>query len=327
MSITSEEVFAELTANFGGTTDIDPYAVYAQRRRTSPVMEGDIMAEFGLPSFASAGGTRPAYTLLRYADVTAALRDHETFSNAIWIDLMGPLFGRTVLGMDGDEHRAWRGMLLPVFTRKAVAEWTETVLRPVAREAVAGLRAGRNRADLVPFAQQFPVRMIYDVIGLPRDDDAVYERFAVLAVTILLALAPPTDEAQMEQALAKFQRAVEASQELRGLIAPIVAGTRAAGAPGNGLISHLIRTSSRAAAWTTTRSSTSSARCCRRPPRTRRGSSSSRSSSCSSIHRRWTRCAPTRRRWTGRWWRASASTGRSPPSRASPPATSRSPAC
>lgn len=240
MSVTSEELFAELSENFGAASEFDPFAHYAERRRAQPVMAGDIMAELGLPSFAGGGGTRPVYTLFRYADIVAALRDHKTFSSALWLDLFEPLAGRSILGMDGEEHRAWRSALLPVFTRKAVAEWTESIVVPTARDAVARLRAsGDRRADLVDFAQRFPMRIIYEIIGLPGDEE-IYERFQVLAVSTLIALAPQTDPSKADLAIRNFQRATEAAEQLRQMIAPIVAARRAEGATGKDLISNMI---------------------------------------------------------------------------------------
>lgn len=226
--------------NFGAATIDDPYALYAERRRTAPVTEGDVLAEFGLPSFAGGGGVRPVYSVFRYADAADGLRDHETFANYLWLDLFMPLAGRAILGMDGEEHRAWRGLLLPVFTRKAVEAWTESVIRPAAEAGVAELRRSGRRANLVDFAQRFPMRMIYEIIGLPADREN-YEHFQTLAIRLLIGLAPQSDPSKAALAMRNFQRAIAASQELYGMISPVVASRRAEGATGADLISHMIR--------------------------------------------------------------------------------------
>ena len=240
MTATSEELFAQLGETFGASTIDDPWEMYARRRASEPVTDSDVLAELGLPSFASGGGTRPAYSLFRYADVTAALRDHETFANFIWMDLFIPLTGRSMLGMDGEEHRAWRGLVQPVFTRKAVGAWTESVMRPAAEQGVAELRAEGKAADLLDFAQRFPMRVIYEIIGLPGDLET-YDHFQRLAITLLIGLAPPSDPSQAEAAMARFGAAIEASKELYELIEPIVTQRRADGATGDDLISHVIR--------------------------------------------------------------------------------------
>ncbi len=84
MTATSSDVFAELSATLGAGAVGDPYPVFAQRRRETPVMVGDIMAEFGLPAMAqSLDGSRPMYTLFRYDDIAAALRNPEVFSSSV----------------------------------------------------------------------------------------------------------------------------------------------------------------------------------------------------------------------------------------------------
>ncbi len=241
MTATSEELFAELSENFGSATIADPYAIYADYRRDEPVRHGDIMSEFGLPSFAAAGGTREVYSIFRYDDVVASLRDNETFANYIWMDLFIPLAGRALLGMDGEEHRAWRGLIIPAFTRKAVETWTETVIRPIAQRSVAELREAGNRADLVGFSQRFPMQMIYEMIGLPGDLET-YEEFQRHAVELLIGLVPPSDPTKVELAMASFQRAIDASTALYAMIEPVVTARRAEGATGADLISHMIST-------------------------------------------------------------------------------------
>jgi cytochrome P450 len=198
------------------------------------------MAEFGLPSFVSAGGTRPVFTVYRYDDVAAGLRDHETFASSLWLDLLGPITGRTVLGMDGEEHRRWRGLLLPVFSRKAVETWEETVVRPAARQAVAELRSRGNGADLIGFAQRFPIEVIYQILGLPVDDE-LYDHFETLALTMLLAFAPQADSSESGGA-DTLQAAIGAAAELGELIEPIVTARRSEGSTGDDLIGQLLRT-------------------------------------------------------------------------------------
>ena len=241
MTATTKELFAQLANTFGATTVEDPWELYARHRRDEPVSDHDVLTDFGLPSFASAGGARPVYSVFRYADVVGALRDHETFANSLWLDLFMPLAGRAILGMDGEEHRAWRGLLLPVFTRKAVGSWTETVIRPTAQRSVAELRDAGNSAELLDFAQRFPVRMIYEIVGLPSGDDEAYDAFQRLAITLLIGLAPPAGEVDAEAAMARFQNAIAASAELLEMILPVVTACRADGAEGDDLISHMIR--------------------------------------------------------------------------------------
>lgn len=236
-SSATPSVFAELSEAFGSGAVDDPYSLFARKRQVSPVMEGDIMLELGAPSFAGAH-QGPVFTLLRHDAVWSALRDHSTFSSGIWLELMEPLMGRNVVGLDGDEHRMWRGLFTQVFTRRALPEWKERIMRPIARELVAQL-APAGRADLVDFAFRFPLRAIYEVIGF-GDDPEAFERFAELALNIVMAIAADPDPAKAEQTQQTFVRAGAAAAEVLELITSVVQRTRAAGATRTDLISHLI---------------------------------------------------------------------------------------
>jgi cytochrome P450 len=240
MASSGSELFTELATRFGATAVDDPYDFYAQRRRGEPVVAADLMVEFGLPSFISGGGTRPVFTVYRYVDVAAGLRDHETFSSSLWLDLLGPITGRTILGLDGDEHRHWRGLLLPVFTRAAVQAWETRVIRQAADAGVARIKAQGGRADLVEFAQRFPLQVVYEIIGLPAGEE-LYTEFERMALTMLLAFAPEPDSAEPGAQERIFLDAITASGEIYEMIKPIVVATRARGADGDDLISQLIR--------------------------------------------------------------------------------------
>jgi cytochrome P450 len=239
VSATSEDVFAELSAELGSATVGDPYPVFAERRRTMPVMEGDIMTEFGLPAMAqSLDGTRPMYTLFRYDDIVGALRDPGTFSSSVIMDVFEPLLGRVVLGMDGAEHRSFRGLLMPAFTRRLLEIWNNEIIRPVARELVAEL-APTKRANLVDFSLHFPVRMIYRILGFPNDQKS-YDEFARAGLTMLLALSG-VNPSNPEETARAIERAMRESNALYGSIEKIVEQRRAEGSEGDDFIGHLLR--------------------------------------------------------------------------------------
>ena len=242
MAITSEDVFAELSEGMGAGLMGDPYPIFAERRRTSPIMVGDIMSEeFGLPAMAaSMDGSRPMFTFFRYDDVVAALRDPETFSSSVINEVFEPIVGRTVLGMDGEEHRKRRGLYMPAFTRRLVEMWQERVMRPVARSMVQRVAASPDkRANLVDLALRYPVRMIYQIIGLPPDEE-LYDEFARGALMVGMASQGlnPADPEENERVRA---RALAVAQETYEKILEIVCAKRAAGTDGDDLISRLLR--------------------------------------------------------------------------------------
>ncbi|WP_018636406.1 cytochrome P450 [Parafrankia elaeagni] len=241
MSATISSVFDELSREVGSTLIGDPYPLFAERRRETPVMEGDIMGEFGLPAMAaSADGSRPMYTLFRYEDVTAALRDAATFSSRVIMEVMEPLFGRVVLGMDGEEHRLHRGLYAPAFTRRLVESWRQEVMRPVARQMVRGIAATPDkRTNLVDLALAFPVKMIYQVIGLPEDQEA-YDAFAYRALVQQLA-SMGINRSNPEETMNARRRGLEASNVTYEQLLGVVKERRALGSDGDDLMSRMIR--------------------------------------------------------------------------------------
>ena len=196
------------------------------------------MLEVGGTSFATVHDG-PVFSLLRYDDCEAAFRDPETFSSRIWEEIQGPFLGRTLLAMDGEEHRIWRGLLTPAFSTRSLAGWDVNTLQPIAKEMVEEI-AGQKRADLNQFALRFPIRVIYGIIGFDEHVDA-YDDFATLAASMLLVMGGmDPDPAKAELMQRNFGRAVAAGQELLTRIEGVVARKRAAGEDDNTLITLLI---------------------------------------------------------------------------------------
>ena len=182
------------------------------------------MAEFGLPSMAQrVDGSRKMFTFFRYDDIAAALRDHEVFTAKVVEERFFPVLGRTMGGMDGEEHRQFRNLYKPGFTRRMIEKWREEIIRPVARrhaeEFVAA--ADGKSANLVDYGLRYPVRMIYEILGFPTDDEASYEQFASSGLTMLLALAG-TDASDPEEAKRTIERAVAESQTLYAALKEIL---------------------------------------------------------------------------------------------------------
>jgi cytochrome P450 len=240
MTATTNEVVAELSAESGGANAVrDPYPVFAEYRRRTPVMVGDILTEFGLPAMAqSADGKRPMFSLFRYEDVARALRDTETFSSSVVMDVFEPLLGRVISGMDGDEHRAMRGLINPAFARRMLENWQVGIMRPVARRMVEELAVAGRRADLADFAVRFPVRMIYEVMGF-HDEDA-YDEFARAGLSMIPAMTGP-NPSNPEQTARAVERAKKESAFLYDRINSLVTTRRAEGSKGDDLIGHLLR--------------------------------------------------------------------------------------
>jgi cytochrome P450 len=81
----------------------DPYPEFARLRVQSPVTRQES---------AFVGGP-PSYVVYRHADVTAVLRDGETYSSTIIGEGMGQVWGpKIIVGMDEPEHHRHRASSL-----------------------------------------------------------------------------------------------------------------------------------------------------------------------------------------------------------------------
>jgi cytochrome P450 len=221
----------------GRTLIEDPYRLFSELRRETPVREGDVMVEFGAASFTSPDDKRPRFTLFRYEDIGRALRDSTAFSSRFWEE-PGPREWTASLKMQGDEHRAWRMMLTQVFGPKAVQVWDESVIRPTAHRCAEELLAQGGRADLVEFALRFPLLMTYEIIGMSSSHPGEFERFQALAGDLLVTVLVDRDPDRMAR---NVVRAKTASDEIFAWLLETIARKHAEGAEGSDLISHMIR--------------------------------------------------------------------------------------
>jgi len=238
--------FAAVSDVFSGSADSDPYPFFRQLRETTPVMEGDILAHFGVPSQADYGNKgRQVFTTFRYEDCMAILRDPQTFTSGLLMDGLGAFLEDAMLtALDGETHRSLRNTLQGAFTPKNVKYWHENLIAPVIVDEFVKPLLARKQCDLVnDFALNFPVRVIYEMMGFPNDPEAI-EQFAGWALRILAGPQPDPEKAKQSMAAA-FQ----AAQDLYDHVKPIVAARRARGDHSGGdLISHLLRADAEGAA-------------------------------------------------------------------------------
>jgi cytochrome P450 len=121
-------------------------------------------------------------TVLGYDECQKVLTDSERFSSSIYENIMGPVMGKTLLEQEGDEHRASRALVSPLFRAKLLERWRTELVEVVVHELIDRF-AARGRADLVrEFTFAFPVQVIARLMGLPRED---YVRFQQLSIELL----------------------------------------------------------------------------------------------------------------------------------------------
>lgn len=223
------KAFTDVASNYRGTSDIDLHATYRDMRANSPVLQGNFMASLGVPSIAGLDASRPTFTLFKYDDVMAVMRDAGTFTSGFIAEGLGAFFDGLILtAMDGDAHKNIRNLLQPVFMPETVNRWKETKIDRVIREEYLKPMVPAKGADLMDFALYFPIRVIYSLIGFPEDRPEQIEQYAAWALAILAG--PQVDP---EKAAAARGAAMQAAQALYDVVKVVVSERRAEGASGD----------------------------------------------------------------------------------------------
>jgi cytochrome P450 len=151
------------------------------------------------------------FTAYSYEAVHSVLGDGATFSSAGYADIMGVVFGKSILQMDEPEHGAYRGVLQQAFTKRAMERWETDLVGPLVDRTIDGF-VDDGRVDLVRHLLfPFPLAVIAALLGLPEDD---LERFHRLAVELIGVMVD-------------WDRAVKASAALKDYFATMVEQKRA----------------------------------------------------------------------------------------------------
>ena len=152
----------------------DPYPIQDDLRERCPV--------------AHTGRFGGAWLPTRYEDVAAIAHDTERFSSRAIIVSgfrppreLAPVGGAPPITSDPPFHHAARKLLLPAFTRSAVAR-LEPATRAYCHELLDAVD-GRASVDAAEeYAQHIPVRVIADMLGFPRSDGPEFRRFVETAL-------------------------------------------------------------------------------------------------------------------------------------------------
>jgi cytochrome P450 len=148
-----------------------------EAREKHPVMPGSPFAEASSTDLGLAG-----VTALGYDECRTVLTEPDTFSSSIYDQIMGPVMGRTLLELQGAEHRANRALVSPSFRATLLEHWRTELVEVVVHELIDRF-VPRGRADLVRgFTFAFPAQVIARLMGLPRED---YVRFQRLSIELL----------------------------------------------------------------------------------------------------------------------------------------------
>jgi cytochrome P450 len=148
-----------------------------EARERHRVMRGNPFAEISSLQVGDLG-----VTVLGYDECQTVLTHPDTFSSKIYDQIMGPVMGRTLLELEGAEHRASRALVSPSFRSALLDRWRSDLVEVVVHELIDQF-APRGRAELArEFTFAFPVQVIARIMGLPRED---YLRFQRLSIELL----------------------------------------------------------------------------------------------------------------------------------------------
>ena len=164
-----------------------------------------------------------AVLVTRFDDVKEAFRDDEHLPGGSTYQMhTEPVIGRTFISMDGTEHDRHRQLATPAFRSRAVAQFDEEALVPLAHEIVERFVA-RGEADLVAeFTTVLPFYAITRKLGVPRGTDDEMRTWADRMLTY------PSDP----------EGAVGAARAFSAVLEPLLDARRAA--PEEDLLSALL---------------------------------------------------------------------------------------
>jgi cytochrome P450 len=158
----------------------DPYPFFAEKRREGGVFSGPLLDYSGLPE-----SMRPkqVFSALSFDAVNTVFRDGRLFNSRGYDTSIGLFTGRTILAMEGKEHRDHRNLVSEAFKMKSLARWEPEIVRPVCTGLIDEF-ADAGRADLVrELTFEFPTRVISKLLGLPEDDLPMFRRRAVQLIS------------------------------------------------------------------------------------------------------------------------------------------------
>ncbi len=208
----------------------NPYPMFALVRAEHTIKREDLGDAMGLTDSEDAellslnlDESISVFTAFGFDAVQQVLKDGETFSSAGYADVMGPVFGHSILEMDEPEHHTHRGLVQQAFSRKAMETWERDLVRGVVDDMLDEI-VDAKRGDLVrSLTFPFPVLVIARMLGLAPEDLPTFHRQAV----------------EMISAGFEFDRAIAASNALFDYFSRIIADRRKH--PSDDVISVLVK--------------------------------------------------------------------------------------
>ena len=171
------KTLGQLVKSYATYVDESAYhALFARLRKEAPL------------AWAEPEGCRPFWVVTKHADIRDVELQAAQFVNATRTFLLTvdeelqlalaqqagtTSMGRSVVQLDGDEHRKLRHITQHWFNPANIRK-LESDIRLIAREAVDEMMARGGACDFVrDVALWYPLRVILSILGLPRADEAV----------------------------------------------------------------------------------------------------------------------------------------------------------
>jgi cytochrome P450 len=173
----------------------DPYPVYEEIRAVSngPVWNGLLNA----------------WVIVGFEEGVGVMTDTERFLMMNTADMTPWFEAPNMITVDGDLHRRLRGALSPLFTRTAVARWSQRITEVVG-SILEPLVAGNDSFDLIADFTKIPTIIVAEMLGVPAERHGDFMRWSHAIVS---NLAYGMEDEERRSAL------TEASQDLNGYMA------------------------------------------------------------------------------------------------------------
>lgn len=200
---------------------VDLYGPLAESRRKAPVHLAKQAELIGAEDYRKQEAFQVPFACALSFEACQQALNHERLSSRFWQDTIGHVWGQTIIGMDGAEHRRHRGLISQAFTRRSLNRWQDTAIQPAIHGLIDRFER-RGAADLFrEFTLLFPVYIITEMMGLPYDDIQRFNTWAGETIAVFY----------------DHDRAMDASRNLENYLSPLIEERR--GGDGEDLITLL----------------------------------------------------------------------------------------
>ncbi len=139
----------------------DPYPILEDIRENHP-----IYFQEGLNS----------WVISRHEDIKSALRNPSfTTENYSW--QLEPVHGRSIMQLDGSEHRHTRAVVIPTLRGAKLRENFESIVVNNSKQLIDAWRYDGKVELVSQFTQRLPLSVIIDVLGLDPQDKGKFHRW------------------------------------------------------------------------------------------------------------------------------------------------------